>query len=233
LKRDIAVLVEMIDQIEVVSKEEISKEEKQLKINSLKKSNDYDYLKSEIDHLIKGINEGASRTAEIVKGLRVFSRLDEDDLKRADINEGLKSTIVIINHLLNNIIEVETHFANLPMIECYPGKLNQVFLNIMSNAIYAIQKKWVNEKGGKLIIETTDGDNNIIIKISDNGTGMDENTKKKIFDPFFTTKDVGEGTGLGMSIAYNTIKKHNGTIEVFSEQNQGASFIITLPFLQV
>jgi signal transduction histidine kinase len=119
------------------------------------------------------------------------------------------------------------------MIECYPGKLNQVFLNIMSNAIYAIQKKWVNEKGGKLIIETTDGDNNIIIKISDNGTGMDENTKKKIFDPFFTTKDVGEGTGLGMSIAYNTIKKHNGTIEVFSEQNQGASFIITLPFLQV
>lgn len=232
LKRDVSMLVEIIEQLEILSTNEMTTSEKLQKINSLKQTNDYDYLKMEIDHLIKGIGEGATRTAEIVKGLRVFSRLDEDDLKRADVNEGLKSTIIIINHLLNNVIEVETHFANLPMIECYPGKLNQVFLNIMTNAIYAIQKRWKHEKVGKLTIETLLGDSKIIIKISDNGTGMDEATKKKIFEPFFTTKDVGEGTGLGLSIAYNTIKKHNGTIEVFSEPNQGTSFVMMLPLLQ-
>lgn len=233
LKRDVSVLVEMIEKMESVSVSEMTAEEKLKEIKSLKHINDYDYLKIEIDHLIKGIGEGANRTAEIVKGLRIFSRLDEDDLKRADVNEGVNSTIIIINHLLNNIIEVETHFANLPMIECYPGKLNQVFLNIMSNAIFAIQKKWKNQKGGKLVIETLTADRKIIIKISDNGTGMDEATKKKLFDPFFTTKDVGEGTGLGLSIAYNTIKKHNGTIEVISELGEGSSFVMTLPILQV
>ena len=232
LKRDVSLLIEIIEQMEVVATNEMATTEKLENINALKQTNDYDYLKMEIDHLIKGIGEGATRTAEIVKGLRVFTRLDEDDLKRADVNEGLKSTIIIINHLLNNVIEVETHFANLPMIECYPGKLNQVFLNIMSNAIYAIQKRWKHEKGGKLTIETLHGESKIIIKISDNGTGMDEATKKKIFEPFFTTKDVGEGTGLGMSIAYNTIKKHNGTIEVISEPNQGTSFVMVLPILQ-
>lgn len=230
LKRDVDLLVDMIGQIETVGlKNEITSTEKQQEIERIKEEIDYDYLKTEIDYLIKGIGDGASRTAEIVKGLRVFSRLDEDDLKKADVNEGLSSTIVIVNHLLNNLIEVEKNFSGIPMIECYPGKLNQVFLNMLSNAIHAIHERWEEAPGGKLTLATWNDDDQIFISIKDNGTGMDENTKKKLFEPFFTTKDVGEGTGLGLSIAYNTIKKHNGTVEIKSAVGEGTEFILTLP----
>jgi len=167
-----------------------------------------------------------------VKGLRIFSRLDEDDLKKADINEGLESTLVITNNQLNNIIKISKSYANLPLIECYPGKLNQVFLNIISNAIYAIKKKFNDQEGGLLTITTTFDAENIFISIADNGIGMDENTKKRLFEPFFTTKDVGEGTGLGMSITYNTINKHNGQIIVNSEVGAGTDFILKLPLIQ-
>ncbi len=115
----------------------------------------------------------------------------------------------------------------MPLIECYPGKLNQVFLNIISNAIYAIKKKFVDKEGGVLTISTASDEGHVYVTLADNGTGMDENTKKKLFEPFFTTKDVGEGTGLGMSIAYNTINKHNGQILVKSEIGVGSEFIIT------
>lgn len=232
LKRDINVLLDVIHQLENLTLSEEEKARKQEIIEEIKEEADFEYLLTEIDHLIKGISEGASRTAEIVKGLRVFSRLDEDDLKRAEINEGLDSTIVIVNHLLNNVIEVEKDFAELPMIECYPGKLNQVFLNIMSNAIYAIHKRWSGTKGGKLWIMTRKDEKTVKVIIRDNGTGMDEATKQKLFEPFFTTKDVGEGTGLGMSIVYNTIKKHNGTIDVASTLGEGTEFVINLPIFQ-
>ena len=192
---------------------------------------DYDYLKTEIGFLLKGINEGASRTAEIVKGLRVFSRLDEDDLKKADINEGLDSTIVIVNHLLNGSIEIEKNYSGIPLVECFPGKLNQVFLNLMSNAIHAIDQRWKGEPGGKLSLGTWNDESSVFISVKDNGMGMDENTKKKLFEPFFTTKDVGEGTGLGLSIAYNTVRKHNGSIEVNAVVNEGSEFIIRIPII--
>ncbi|RYZ56021.1 MAG: HAMP domain-containing histidine kinase [Sphingobacteriales bacterium] len=232
LKRDVGVLIDMLDQMEALSLEPAAREERIRQIETIKEDADYDYLKTEIDFLLKGISEGASRTAEIVKGLRIFSRLDEDDLKRADVNEGLNSTIVIVNHLLNNVVEVEKNYGDIPMIECYPGKLNQVFLNMMSNAIHAIHKRWKGEPGGKLTIETHNGPTNVRIVIKDNGTGMDEVAKKKLFEPFFTTKDVGEGTGLGLSIAYNTVRKHAGTIEVISALGEGTEFIITLPINQ-
>ena len=206
--------------------------DKQKKINAYKEEIDFEYLKEEIDQLLSGIGEGASRTAEIVKGLRIFSRLDEDDLKKANINEGLESTLVITNNLLVNLVKVEKHYSELPLIECYPGKLNQVFLNIISNGIYAVRKKFGDAEGGLLTISTTFDDTNVYIKMADNGTGMDENTKKKLFEPFFTTKDVGEGTGLGLSIAYNTIIKHNGQIQVNSEIGKGTEFILILPLIQ-
>jgi signal transduction histidine kinase len=229
LKRDVGLLVTMVGQIEELSLLNIPAEEKQRQIEELKNDLDYDYLKTEIDYLLQGISDGASRTAEIVKGLRVFSRLDEDDLKKADVNEGLSSSLVIVNHLLNNVIEVEKKYSGIPMVECYPGKLNQVFLNMMSNSIHAIHKRWDGNPGGKLVIRTWNDELNVYISVMDNGTGMDENTRKKLFEPFFTTKDVGEGTGLGLSIAYNTIRKHNGTIEVKSEVGEGTELIITLP----
>jgi signal transduction histidine kinase len=232
LNRDVLILLDAIAAIEKIALDNISADQKQKLIDEYKLDIDYDYLKEEIDQLLRGIGEGASRTAEIVKGLRIFSRLDEDDLKKADINEGLDSTLVITNNLLNNIIRIEKQYSNLPMVECYPGKLNQVFLNIISNAIYAVKKKFGEAEGGLLTLSTNFDEHNIFIKISDNGTGMDENTKKRLFEPFFTTKDVGEGTGLGMSIAYNTINKHNGQIIVNSEIGVGTEFILKLPLIQ-
>jgi two-component system NtrC family sensor kinase len=229
LKRDIDILIETIDTLENVALSDSSREEKEQEINDYKEEIDIDYLKLEIGHLLKGIHEGATRTAEIVKGLRIFSRLDEDDLKMADINEGLDSTIVIVNNLLNNRITLAKEYGQIPQVDCYPGKLNQVFLNIISNAIHAVKKKFGEETGGVITISTYHDETFLYIKIADNGTGMDENTRKKVFEPFFTTKDVGEGTGLGMSIVYNTIRKHHGEIRINTTLGAGTEFIIELP----
>ncbi|WP_207428842.1 7TM diverse intracellular signaling domain-containing protein [Pedobacter sp. SYSU D00535] len=230
LKRDVEMLIDTLNTIEQVGLSEAPPEEKRRHIEEYKEEMDFDYLKTEISYLLKGIHEGASRTAEIVKGLRIFSRVDEDDLKRADINEGLDSTLVIVNNLLNKINLVK-EYEVLPLAECYPGKLNQVFLNIITNAIHAINSKFHGEAGGELYIKTHADQHSVFITFKDNGTGMDDKTMKKIFEPFFTTKEVGEGTGLGMSIAYNTIKKHNGQIKLSSEVGKGTEFVIQIPVI--
>ena len=231
LNRDVRILLGALDDMEELALQESSTEVKKTAIDALKADMDYDYLKIEIDQLLSGITEGAIRTADIVKGLRVFSRLDEDDLKKADLNEGIESTLIIINNLLSGNIKVEKAYSKLPFIECYPGKLNQVFLNILSNGIYAIKKKFQEKQGGVLTIKTYSDTENVFVSITDNGTGMDENTKKKLFEPFFTTKDVGEGTGLGLSIVYNTISKHDGQIIVNTEIGVGTEFILKLPLI--
>jgi signal transduction histidine kinase len=228
LKRDVDILFHTISLLENLNTQNISDEEKVKKAEAYKEEQDFDYLKTEIGYLLKGINEGASRTAEIVKSLRIFSRLDEDDLKLADVNEGLESTITIVNNLLNKI-KVTKKLSKLPLVNCYPGKLNQVFLNIISNGLFAINQKFGEEEGGELTVETALSGENVIIKITDNGTGMTEQTKYKIFEPFFTTKDVGQGTGLGMSIAFNTIQKHNGSINVDTVLDEGSTFTLTIP----
>ncbi len=230
LKRDVEMIIEMLGRIEELSVAEMDADEKRRQIDELKEEMDFDYLKTEIDYLLNGITEGSSRTAEIVKGLRIFSRLDEDDLKLADINEGMDSTLVIVRNTLGTNIDIVKDYSSIPPIECYPGKLNQVFLNIVTNGLQAIKAKFNDERGGQLTIRTYSPDeDHIAISIKDNGIGMDENTMKKVFEPFFTTKDVGEGTGLGMSIVYNTINKHNGKIEFDSRLGEGTEFTITLP----
>ncbi len=128
-------------------------------------------------------------------------------------------------------LEIEKEYGNIPLVECYPGKLNQVFLNILSNAIYAINKKFGDQEGGVLRITTSNNETKVYVKTEDNGIGMDEVTRKKIFEPFFTTKDVGEGTGLGMSIAYNTIRRHQGEIQINSTPGEGSEFIMELPIV--
>lgn len=228
LKRDVDIIFNAIDYMEELALSDASPDSKKAQLEEYKEENEMDYLRTEITHLINGIHNGASRTAGIVKGLKVFSRLDEDDLKYASMNEGIDSAMVILNNQLGRI-RVVKQYGELPPVECYPGKLNQVFLNILSNAIYAVHKRFTDVDGGEIIITTTTEQNNVEISIKDNGIGIDEQTRKKIFDPFFTTKDVGEGTGLGMSIAYNTIKKHNGVIRVNSSPGEGAEFIIELP----
>ncbi|WP_118974865.1 sensor histidine kinase [Taibaiella koreensis] len=228
LKRDVDVLFQLINLQEELSTRNISDDEKMQEANRFKEEQDFDYLKTEIGHLLRGINEGATRTAEIVRSLRIFSRLDEAELKLADINEGLESTIVIVNNLLGHT-KVIKHYGNLPLVHCYPGKLNQVFLNIISNALFAIGEKFGESPGGELTVTTSFADDQAFIAIGDNGTGMTEETRRKVFDPFFTTKDVGKGTGLGMSIAFTTIQKHQGSISVTSEPGKGSIFSMQIP----
>jgi len=151
LKRDIEIMLNAFAVIEKVGLSDSSADDKRKQIEEYKEELDFDYLTTEIKHLIKGINEGANRTAEIVKGLRIFSRLDEDDLKRANLNEGLDSTMIIANNLLNKI-EVVREYSDLPLVECYAGKLNQVFLNIISNAAYAVKKRFGENTGGEIAI---------------------------------------------------------------------------------
>jgi signal transduction histidine kinase len=232
LKRDFNMLIELFSRIEVITKDDTDVQVKMNQISSLKKEFDYDYLTGEIFALLKGIEEGSTRTAEIVKGLRIFSRLDEDDIKKADLNEGIESTLTIIYNQLSDKIKVNKKFDDIPLLECYPGKLNQVILNLLTNSIYAINKKYENKPGGLISIATSRDPENVYINIEDNGIGMNEETKQKIFEPFYTTKPVGEGTGLGMSIVYNTIRKHNGEISLSSELGKGTTFVIKLPISQ-
>jgi predicted ATPase/signal transduction histidine kinase len=198
-------------------------------IEELKDEVEYEELIEEIDALTKSIRNGAERTAEIVKGLRTFSRLDEDSLKLADVAENIDSTLVMLTNQLKDkrIKVVKEYDKKAPKIECFPGKLNQVYMNTMVNAIQAM------ELDGTLTLKVLLLDENRVqVRIQDSGAGMDEETKIKIFEPFFTTKDVGEGTGLGLSISFGIIEKHKGKIEVESELGEGTSFIITLPIKQ-
>lgn len=182
-----------------------------------------DYTLQEIAHLIKGIYEGGQRTSTIVKDLRTFSRLDEADMKKADIQQGIDSTLTLLQHTFKNKIEIIKDYKSIPEIDCYPGKINQVFMNILSNAVHAIKDK------GTITIKTEQVGDNIIVSIKDSGHGIKKENLSKIFEPFFTTKDVGKGTGLGLSISYAIISEHKGTIKVLSEVDVGTEFIITLP----
>lgn len=232
LKRDLEEVYEIVDAYAAVN-EENSKEGLD-KARELMEDLDYEYLKEEIDSLVGGISDGALRTKEIVQGLRTFSRLDEDAIKQADLHENLDSTMVLLNNKTKGQVEIMREYdEQISSIDCYPGKLNQVFMNILNNGIYAVNHK-TYEEGEKpcLSVKTELKDDIVEITLSDNGVGMDETTKKKLFEPFFTTKEVGEGTGLGMSIVFKIIEKHNGTISVKSELGKGSDFIITLPLRQ-
>lgn len=197
-------------------------------IENLKKKIDIEYVKTEIESMVKGIREGAERTAEIVMGLRNFSRLDEGEIKTVNIHEGLESTLVLLKNIMPEQIKVVKNFAANGNIECFPGKLNQVFMNILSNGIQAIKAKEEPSAEESVTITTKDLGDQLLISIKDSGIGMTDEVKQKIFDPFFTTKDVGEGTGLGLSIVYKIIQKHQGKIEVISAEGKGAEFLITL-----
>lgn len=232
LRRDIDQIIDLFSQIDTMVSEHRPEEEIKKRILDLKEEIEYDYLITEIDFLLKGISDGSERTAEIVKGLRIFARLDEHDLKRVNINEGLDSTTIIVNSLLNNRIVIQKEYGEFQLVECNAGKLNQVFLNIITNGIHAIKEKFKDKPGGIIKIITREVNDMLEIVISDNGSGMSEEVKHKVFEPFFTTKEVGEGTGLGLSIAYNVIKKHNGKISIHSVVGEGTEFTIILPFTQ-
>lgn len=232
LKRDIEQIMEVVDAFEKIGLLKIEEHEKIGQFKQYKEEIDFEYLKEEIQLLLKGIQEGAHRTAEIVKSLRIFSRVDEDDLKLADLNLGIESTLVILNSMFKERIVIDKNFGTIPYIECFPGKLNQVFLNLITNAIHAIDEKFKGRDGGRIGISTYKSGDLVFVSIKDNGTGIREEVQSKIFDPFFTTKEVGEGTGLGLAIVAQTIAKHKGEIELLSEAGSGCEFIIKIPVIQ-
>ena len=198
-------------------------------IDALKKELDFEYLKTEIPEIINGIEDGATRTKEIVRGLRNFSHLDEAEQQKVDINEGVESTLILIKTKFNNI-SLKTELGSLPIIECYPSKLNQVFMNLIDNAIGAIESKNFVDEEAEILIKTYTESNSIIFSVEDNGVGMTDSTREKMIEPFFTTKDVGKGTGLGLSIAYGIVEKHSGKIEVESMLNIGTVVKVKIPF---
>jgi signal transduction histidine kinase len=192
-------------------------------IEEIKQEGEYNDLLEIIPQTIEDIKVGAERASDIIKGLRNFSRIDKDSMQLSDIHDGLNSSLLLLRNKFKNHIAVEKDYHQLPLIECYPGKLNQAFLNILSNSIDAIEDQ------GKITIRTFMKDDQVVIQIEDTGKGIPDNIKDKIFDPFFTTKSVGNGVGLGLSITFGIVQEHNGKIDVKSSVNSGTIFTISLP----
>ena len=225
LKRDISEILALLEKYETVIREkDLAKQFGE--VESLKKELDLEFLVGEISSLLDGIGEGAFRSGEIVKGLRSFSRLDDDKLVIANVHDGIDSTLVLLKNRTKDRITIHLDYGEIPGIECSPTKLNQVFMNILNNAIEAIEEK------GDIFIETSMNKSDIVIRIRDTGKGMSEKIRAHIFEPFYTTKDVGQGMGLGLSISYGIIKHHRGRIDVRSEPGKGSEFIIMLPTRQ-
>jgi PAS domain S-box-containing protein len=205
-----------------------------------------DFLEEDLPKTLSSMKVGAIRIREIVLTLRNFSRHDEASMKSVDIHEGIDSTLLILQHRLQDKhnfppIEIKKEYGDLPKIACYAGQLNQVFINIISNAIDALHQQ--NQQRSKAEIQQNpsciairtqiENQERLIISIKDNGPGMTEEVRNKLFDPFFTTKPVGESKGLGLSISYQiVVDKHCGKIECYSAPNQGAEFVIEIPLRQ-
>lgn len=231
LRRDIKDLMEIVDVYREKGVEQFNEDTKK-ELKDLEEDLELDYILTEIDQLLRGMDDGAKRTVEIVKGLRLFSRVDEQDVKKVDIHDGINSTIVLLNSSMSGKIKIEKDFAEIPMIECLAGKINQVFMNIITNAIHALTDHLAENPNPLITIKTSQINEFIKIEIGDNGPGMPESVKERIFEPFFTTKAVGKGTGLGLSIVYTIIENHKGTLEVDTSEGKGTNFIITLPIYQ-
>jgi len=205
------------EKVNTEDRQEIEAEWKKLKI---------EYLLADSSDLISESLDGADRVKVIVKNLKSFSRLDQEQEQDADINQCLESTLSIAWNELKYKVTLEKDFGPLPLLHCYPQKLNQVFMNLLLNAVQAI------EKLGIIKIRTWQAQNDIFVEISDTGCGIPAENLNRIFEPFFTTKEVGKGTGLGMSISYEIINEHGGEIRVASTVGEGTVFTIRLPLIK-
>jgi len=194
-------------------------------VQNLREKNEIDYLSEDISEIIKDSKSGVERVKKIVEDLRKFSRLDESDIKSIDLVENIHSTITIVkSEIAKKDINFNFKAPDKLVIDCFPGQLNQAILNILINAIQAVENR------GEISLTLEEADKNIFILVKDNGCGMEEENLKKIFDPFFTTKPVGTGTGLGLSITYKIINDlHKGKIEVESVVGKGTIFKFIIP----
>ncbi|MFN6566380.1 PAS domain S-box protein [Dendronalium sp. ChiSLP03b] len=201
---------------------------------------DLEYIEEDVPRILSSMKVGTQRIRQIVLSLRTFSRMDEAEFKEVDIHESIDSTLMVLQHRLNEktelpAIQVIKDYGTLPLVECYAGQLNQVFMNILVNAIDALQERIKKELPLSSITIRTSVINSgwVKIAIADNGIGMPEEIQKQVFNPFFTTKPVGKGTGMGMSISYQIItEKHGGKLECYSTPGEGTEFVIAIPIRQ-
>lgn len=199
-------------------------DEQKQNLKEIKDKLELDFIKEDLPMLIKSCQEGTERTKNIILDLKNFSRLDEMVTNNIDLPKEIDTTLNILYNKLKGKVEIiKDYEKDLPLIEGYGGQLNQVFMNILDNSCYAIKEK------GTITISIQKKEKDVIIKIKDTGCGMTKEQSEKMFEPFYTTKPVGEGTGLGMSISYKVIQKHNGEINVDSEEGKGTTFTIRLP----
>jgi two-component system NtrC family sensor kinase len=225
----------LLNLLELYQKEGISTPE----IDAIATEYDLSYIQEDFPQLLASMQAGTKRIREIIVSLRTFSRLDEAELKTVDLHSGLESALLILQSRLKATdkrpkIQVITEYGNLPQVECYAGQLNQVFMNLLSNAIDALEDCAETRDNLTIWIRTEyTRHHRILIKIKDNGCGMDKKTQARLFDPFFTTKPIGKGTGLGLSISYRIItEKHNGQLHHISQVGKGTTFVISLPVRQ-
>ncbi|MCO5250120.1 MAG: ATP-binding protein [Candidatus Kapabacteria bacterium] len=194
-------------------------------LQKVKNQYEFEYLTEDVSDIIKDSQAGVERVKIIVEELRRFSRLDESELKSIDLIENIQSVLTIVNsEIQKKDIQFKFESPESLFVDCYPGQLNQAVLNVLINAIQAVERK------GKVSLIVKELDDSISISVEDNGCGMKEEVIEKIFDPFFTTKPVGSGTGLGLSITYKIINDlHKGQIEVSSKDNQGSNLKFIIP----
>jgi len=193
---------------------------------------DIEDLKKDLPPALDRVVEGLARIAEIVRSMKEFSHVDQREMARVDLNRAINSTLIIARTEYKYIAELETEFADLPLVTCHGGQINQVVLNLVVNAAHAIadrNKALGTTEKGRITVKTRVEDGFAVISIGDTGGGIPEAIRKRIFEPFFTTKEVGRGTGQGLSIAHNVINAHGGKLDFVTEMGKGTTFNVCLP----
>jgi len=202
-------------------------------IAALKREVDYDGLFGGLVELVGNIDTGAKRAAEIVRGLRVFSRQGEVAKTVVDLHEELDAALLLLNHRYRNEIAITRDYGEIPMLLASPGKLSQVFMNILANAIEAIKSKSTSDPGESIVIHTRKAARDdlefVVVSIADSGPGMDPESASRLFEPFFTTKEAGVGMGLGLAISLDIVREHDGFLEFVNQIGRGVTFEVWLP----
>jgi two-component system NtrC family sensor kinase len=198
--------------------------EEAARARAIKEEIGYETTLGDLRSIVDDCRDGAERIRDVVQNLRTFSRLDEAEFKKVDIHEGIDSTLRLLMRFYGDgRVRLARDYGELPPVDCYAGQLNQVWLNLLVNAAFAVRE------GGEVRITTRGEGERVVVRVSDTGRGIAPEHLTRIFDPFFTTKPVGEGTGLGLSVTYSIVERHGGEIAVESEQGRGTTFTVTLP----
>lgn len=234
LRRDFDDVTEVMKLLQELTADDAGLQSKVKEMQGRMQELDMEFTLKEIDELLTGIDDGSKRTSEIVRGLRIFSRMDGDAASEANLNELLESTLVILRSTLKEDVQLIVDLAqSVSAISCQPGKLNQVFMNLITNAAQATKAGEADPADREVQIRTRvvvqEDREWVQVAIQDNGVGMTEEVKAQIFDPFFTTKEVGEGTGLGLSIVKGILDDHGATLEIESTPGRGSTFLISFP----